>query len=316
MKFSVLMSVYKEEKPEYFERCMKSIWNEQTLKPNEIILIEDGQLSKELDKKINEWKRKLGIILVIISLKKNVGTGKAKSIGIKIAKNEYIAIMDTDDISFPDRFRKQINFFKKNPKIDVVGGWISEFEDNENNIISYRKVPKFHKEILKFAKKRNPINHPTAMYRKEAVLKAGNYNGIKYFEDYYLIINMLINGSRMENIQEPLVNMRSGFKQLKRRGGFEYIKNEIKFQNKLQKMGFINYFHYMQNIIIRTFVRIMPSNIRGLIYKLIRRIEINSEKQIELSENNGLVKTEKTSYKSTFYCFFGIWKGENQERII
>jgi len=265
------MSIYTKENPSHFNRCMQSIWVEQSLKPNEIILVQDGPLSDELYKAIAVWKGKLKNKLKIISLQNNVGLGDALKIGIGNCSHEIIARMDTDDISSPDRFKKQLDFLEQNPNIDIVGSWITEFETDKDVIISYRKLPEQHDEIVKFAKKRNPLNHPSVMYRKKAVVEAGNYQKMIGFEDYYLWIRMLQNGSKMENIPESLVSMRAGFSQLERRGGVKYILNEIKFQEKLLEINFINYFEFISNIFIRMTARIMPNSLRGFIYKLIRK---------------------------------------------
>lgn len=77
--FSVLSSIYHKEQPEHFNTCMESIWDNQTLKPTEIVLIEDGPLTPELDQVIAQWQKKLGNVLRVTKLEKNVGTGKAKN---------------------------------------------------------------------------------------------------------------------------------------------------------------------------------------------------------------------------------------------
>ena len=271
MKFSILISVYHRENPIYFHRAMQSIWDEQTHKPNEIILVQDGNLTDELYDIIDRWKEKIGDILRVIVLKKNLGLGDALNIGLNACHYELVARMDTDDISDPDRFRKQIAFFEQNTNVDIVGSWISEFDTDESIIVSYRKLPKEHNEIILFAKNRNPLNHPSVMYRKKSVLNAGNYLTMIGFEDYYLWVRMIQNGSTIENIPESLVNMRTGFSQLERRGGIRYMLNEIKFQKKLLDINFINYNEFMRNIFTRITIRIMPSSIRKIVYKLIRK---------------------------------------------
>ena len=140
MKFSVLMSIYNKEKPEYFNRAMQSIWDEQTVKPDEIVLVQDGKLTDELYNSIEQWKEKLKKIFKTIPLEVNVGLGDALNIGIKHCNFELIARMDTDDISLPNRFEKQLKVFE-NKNIDICSTWVSEFEDDENKIISYRKLP-------------------------------------------------------------------------------------------------------------------------------------------------------------------------------
>jgi glycosyltransferase involved in cell wall biosynthesis len=269
VKFSVLMSIYYKEKAEYFNRCMQSIWDEQMVKPSEIVLVQDGKLTDDLYKVINSWKSKLGDVLKIIELEQNVGLGDALNIGIKHCSYELIARMDTDDIALPKRFYTQIEILK-NENIDICGSWVNEFKEDENNIVSYRKVPQYHDDIVKFAKLRSPMNHPTVMYRKEAVIKAGNYQKMMWFEDYYLWVRMILNGSKFYNIQQPLVKMRVN-NQLERRKGKDYILNEIKLQKDFLNLGFINKKEFIRNILLRNFPRILPNYILKNIYKKLLR---------------------------------------------
>lgn len=269
MKFSVLMSIYFKEKPEYFDRCMKSIWDEQSIKPDEIVLVEDGKLTDELYEVINKWQKKLEDVLKIVSLEKNVGLGDALNIGLQHCSNELVARMDTDDIAVPNRFEKQLKILKNN-NIDICGSWVAEFEKDENEIISFRKVPEMHNEIIKFAKQRNPMNHPSVMYKKKSVLKAGGYKKMLWFEDYYLWVRMILSDSIFYNIQEPLVKMRVD-NQLERRKGFKYLINEIELQKKFLDLGFINEKEFIQNILIRNLPRILPSFLLKKVYDKVLR---------------------------------------------
>ena len=269
MKFSVLMSIYYKEKPEYFNRCMQSIWNEQSLKPNEIILVQDGQLIPELYVMIDNWKQKLGDIFKTIPLEKNVGLGDALNIGLQECIYEIVARMDTDDIAMPDRFEKQLKVFEDG-NIDVCSSWVSEFDNDEQEVISYRKLPENHSDIVDFAKKRNPLNHPAIMYKKSIVLRAGGYKKMMWFEDYYLWVRMTLKGAKFYNIQEPLVNMRAGYGQLERRSGLNYIKAEMRFLHTIRKEGFLNSYEFVRNVIVRLIARAMPKKVLKVIYKRLR----------------------------------------------
>jgi len=269
MKFSVLMSIYHKEKAEYFDRAMKSIWDEQTVKPDEIVLVQDGKLTDELYSFIDEWKSKLGDVLKIVPLEQNVGTGQAKNIALNNCKFDLVAVMDTDDICVKDRFEKQLKVFEEK-NIDICGGLISEFDDAENTIVSYRKVPEFHEEIKKYSKKRNGVNHMTAMYKKNSIMRCGAYQHMLYFEDYYLWCRAFTNGAKFYNIQEPLCNVRLGNDMIGRRHGFSYIIKEYKFLNAVRKLGFLNNYEFVRNMLVRFSVRILPKNLLKKIYKKIR----------------------------------------------
>lgn len=261
------MSIYHKEKGEYFDRAMQSIWDEQTAKPNEIVLVEDGKLTDELYEAVKKWKDKLGTVFKTVPLEKNVGLGDALNIGLLKCSYELVARMDTDDIARSDRFEKQLKVFE-NSDIDICSSWVSEFDDDEKKIVSYRKLPEYHDEIVKFAKQRCPINHPAVMYKKYVVKNEGGYDMKP--EDYYLWVKMILSNKHFYNIQEPLVNMRAGYGQLERRRGFKYAINEFKFQKKFYKIGFLNLYEFNRNISIRFIVRILPKSFVKQIYKLLR----------------------------------------------
>lgn len=268
-QFSVLLSIYCKEIPAFFENALFSIIN-QTLQANEIIIVKDGGLTNELEKILFEYSNKYSNIK-IISLPQNQGLGNALNEGLKHCSYNIIARMDTDDIAKPERFEKQIEIFKSYPDIDVVGTWIDEFEERPQNIISTRKLPETHKEIHQYALKRNPINHPTVMFKKDTVIAAGGYKHFPLFEDYFLWVRMLLNGAKFYNIQESLLYFRFSPDMFKRRGGLKYACTEAKFQWKLHQLGFISLTKTCMNIAIRFGTRIIPNGLRGWIYKNILR---------------------------------------------
>ena len=243
-KFSVLMSIYKEEKVKYFDRAMKSIWDEQTVTPDEIVLGQDGKLNDGLYKAIDKWKVKIGTAFKTISLEKNVGLGEALNAAIVHCSYELIARMDTDDKSTSHRFEKQLKAFEEKD-IDVCSAFISEFENDENEIISYRKLPENHDDIVKYSKMRSPINHAVTMFKKSVVEGAGGYKHMLWMEDYYLWVRMIMNGAKLYNLQDTLLNVRAGNSMLTRRGGLSYIKAEVAFLNEMKKIGYLTTKEYL-----------------------------------------------------------------------
>ena len=270
-KFSVLMSIYHDEDMRHFNRAMQSIWDDQTIRPNEIILVEDGPLTKDLYRAIGNWKEKLGCVLKTIPIKENTGVGNAKHIGIEKCSNELIAVMDTDDVSLPSRFEKQLAVFDSQD-IDVCGAWVGEFLEDEREVVSYRRTPECHEQIVAFAKSRSPVNHPTTMYKKTSVLSAGNYSKYKTSEDYNLFVKMIVDGSKIYNMQEPLVNMRIGNNQAARRGGLKNAVFEASIQKEFYKMEFISFYELCRNVLVGFVVRILPSSLMKVIFKLIRKL--------------------------------------------
>ena len=263
--FSILLAVYKKENPVYFSQSLDSIFS-QILFPHEVVLVKDGPLTDDLERVINKYQSKY-YILKVVSLPVNQGLGKALNEGLKHCSHDLVARMDTDDIAKPERFEKQVKIFQKHPEVDVVGSWIDEFEGDISHVVSVRRLPECHEDILNFAKKRNPINHPVVMFRKGAVLAAGGYQHFPLFEDYYLWVRMLMNGAKFYNIQESLLYFRSSSDMFKRRGGLKYVGTEVCFQNFLLRSHFISFPRYVQNVIIGVITRIMPNRWRALLYK-------------------------------------------------
>lgn len=265
LEFSVLMSIYVKEEPEYFEACLESLVK-QTLIPNEIIVVEDGPLTKELYEVIDRFEIKKPNLFKRLTLEKNVGLGKALSIGVEACQYRLIARMDTDDIADDFRFEKQVNEFKKNPRLGLTGSDIDEFENSLSEVVAKRIVPHTHKEILKHAKRRNPFNHMTVMYKKDEVLKAGNYLPLNGFEDYYLWIRMLKNETITKNLPEILVHARAGKEMYKRRGGYKYLKDSMKARRTIYEVGFNSYLDYFISVSGQILVSIVPNNTRAFIY--------------------------------------------------
>ena len=267
--YSVLMSVYYKEKPEYLRMAMDSIWK-QTSKTNDYVLVCDGPLTAGLDAVIKEMEAE-HLELNVIRLEKNSGLGNALNIGIEYCKNELIARMDSDDISRPDRCERQLKILAENPEVDIVSGTVEEFSKSAEEIKASRVLPEKHDDIVKFAKRRNPFNHPCVMYRKSAVEAAGGYQDFYLLEDYYLWIRMLMNGAHGYNIQESLLWMRAGSEMYKRRGGWKYAKSQQALFKYMKNAGIIKSGQYVSSMITRTISSLIPNSTRELAYKNVVR---------------------------------------------
>ena len=224
-KYSVLMSLYKSEDASCFKLALESMLN-QTVPPDEIVLVEDGPLTEELYAVIEQYKDNL----VIVKNKSNLGLGLALRRGVKACKNELIARMDTDDIAVENRCEMQLNYLVNNREVSIVGGQIEEFVGEISNIVGKRVVPCSNQGIYKYMKKRCPFNHMTVMFRKSSILKAGNYKHCFWNEDYYLWIRMYLKQQRFANLPDTLVLVRTGEDMYQRRGGIKYFKSELFIQ--------------------------------------------------------------------------------------
>ena len=271
-QFSVITSVYKNDKPEFIRVALDSMFVEQTVKPNEIVLVQDGPVLYETTKLLLEYKEKYGEKLNVIRLDVNKGLGNALKVGVENAQYDIIARMDSDDICLPNRFEKQLSYMDAHPECDIVGGQITEFIDTPDNIVGKREVPCDNEAIYHYMRSRCALNHPTVMFKKKAVLNAGNYQDWFWNEDYYMWIRMMEQGCVFANLPDVLVNMRSGLDQYGRRGGKKYFDSEIGIKKLMLEKGMITRKEYIVNYVQRFIIQLMlPNSVRGWVLRTFAR---------------------------------------------
>lgn len=270
MEYSVLMSVYYKEKPEYLRESMNSIYI-QTVPTNDFVLVCDGPLNAELDKVIAEMHEKFGDRLKVHRLEQNRGLGNALNIGIKECRNELVARMDSDDISRPDRCEQQLKVFKRHPDLSIISGTVEEFSTFTEQVSVRRVLPESNEDIVQFAKRRNPFNHPCVMYRKRDVEAAGGYIDFPLLEDYSLWIRMILIGCQGYNIQEPLIWMRAGNGMYHRRSGIAYGKSQKRLFKFMYENGFITIQEYRTAVAERTIISVVPNSVRVILYRYFLR---------------------------------------------
>ena len=264
------MSVYHKENPTWFDESIKSMF-EQTIKPSEFVLVEDGPLTKELYGVVEKYKTKYPKEFRVVAIEKNVGLGPALKKGVEECSNEYIARMDSDDYSMPQRIEKEFEIFEKYSDIGMVGTNVSEFIDSIDNVVCNVILPETNDDIIKFSKSRNPFRHPSVMFKKSAVVNAGNYREYYLCEDYDMWLRMIRNNCNCYNIQENLVYMRISDDFYKRRGGIKYLKSINKFKKEQMTLGYFTKMEYLKSIIPHAIVCLMPNFMRDLIYKKLLR---------------------------------------------
>lgn len=272
--FSALSSIYHKENPVHFDACMQSIWDKQTLKPTEIILVEDGPLTSDLDRIIAMWKAKLGDVLHIIKLPENVGTGKAKNIGLQACNYEVVCIVDTDDIYVSDRFEKQVNFLEQHQDVVIVGGQILEFAEDISNPSGKREVPLSNDDLINYAQRQSPFNNMTIAYRKSKILDAGGYQHHLWMEDYNLFLRIIAQGYQISNLPDVLVYARIDNGMHGRRKGFKYIKSEKQLRDLKKQLKIQSPFYANIYFIVRSSFRLMPANLLGKIYNTFLRKKV------------------------------------------
>lgn len=271
--YSGLMSVYREESPILLNEALQSI-NNQVLLPSELIIVQDGPLPRGLEDLICRYMKKFkekGVECITLKNRVNLGLGKSLSKGLTFCSHEYVARFDSDDVSAENRMLWTKCFFETHPNYDVVGGHISEFTNDIADYQSKRLVPIGFQSVKKASNLRNPLNHMTVTFKKKAVLDAGNYQDMALFEDYYLWLRMIKNGSRISNIDKVLVFAHVDSNTLQRRSGFHYFKKELQFQRQLYFEQIISLPAFMRNFFLRAVVRLLPLSILRCVYRRLHK---------------------------------------------
>ncbi len=268
--FSVLIATYEGDDPDDLERALQSVIN-QTVPPDEIVVVADGPLTQQQDTVLTKLAEEHPGLFHRTSLLTNRGLGAALSHGVETCSYEWIARMDSDDVAVDDRFERQIEYLRDNPEADAVGGYIGEFETDPTDVIHVREVPLSHNAIKDLGRFRCPMNHPSVMFRRQAVLNAGNYREYRSMQDYELWMRMVSMGCILANLPLVLVKCHAGADLYKRRGGIDYARIEFSIQRELLRHGLISVFVFIFNLCTRLPVRLLPACLRGFIYKTVLR---------------------------------------------
>lgn len=265
-KYSVLMSLYIKEKPEYLRQSIESMIN-QTIKPEEIVIVKDGPLTNKLEEVLLEYTTKYPDLFSIVESEKNLGLGLALNLGLRHCKNELVARMDTDDIAKPDRCEKQLRMYESTPGLSLLGSSVDEFYSDPSQVVSRRVVPTEHKAIYEYAKKRSAFNHPTVMYKKSKVFEVGGYGDLRRNQDVDLFGRMIFSGCIAGNIEESLLWFRSNDDLAKRRKSWENTKSYIDTIKKFWKMGYSSFGDYLMIAVAQTGMFLMPVKLQHWVYK-------------------------------------------------
>ena len=255
--YSFLISVYVKDSATYLEESLKSMIN-QSVPPNEVVLIKDGPLTPMLDEMIEKYNSLNPNLFRIIQLKNNVGLGNALNIGLKACKNNLVARMDADDISFLDRCEKQLHAFEKEPKLSICGGQTCEFIDSIDRIVSHRIVPVSYSDIIKFSKRRSPFNHPTVMYKREDILGLGGYPSSNRKEDLDLFLLALSKGFYAINLSDCVLYYRTSVDNYLRRKDKNNCKEFVRIIKKYYKLGYCGFNDFLIVSIAQYLFMCMP----------------------------------------------------------
>lgn len=265
--YSVLMSVYYKEKPEFLQQSIESMLA-QTIKSDDFVLVCDGPLTPELDNIIEQYDADLHIV----RLPTNSGLGNALNEGLKYCKHDIVARMDSDDISLPQRCEKELELFADDPSLCIVSGALLEFFRLPQNVTGSRRVPATNEDIRSFSKRRSPFNHVTVMLKKSEAQKAGGYSETyPLFEDYSLWVRMLQNGCRAANLVDNIVYVRVSGDMYRRRGGIQYARNMMRFRWWMYRSGWSSSWDFCVSALPQALICVMPNGIRTQIYQTVLR---------------------------------------------
>lgn len=272
MTYSVLMSVYKNDDPDFLVTALKSIYEDQTRKPDEIIVVFDGPLTDELYRVLDDFAEDKADVVRYYPQDVNRGLGEALRIGSEYCTGDYIFRMDSDDISHPLRFERQAAYVEAHPDIDVLGTDIAEFQTDTNEDMRVRVCPATHEEIVQMGKRRNPMNHVTVCMKRSALIACGGYKTLLLLEDYYLWLRMIVAGFRLANIHESLVYVRVGNGFDSKRGSKVRIEGWKVLQKYMRTHKLVGPFTAWGNMMmIRLFVGTSPKLKTFLYQKFLRK---------------------------------------------
>lgn len=264
-KFSVLISVYKGDNPAWLRQALKSVLT-NTVRPTEVVIMVDGPVGEEIQNVLDKVVKDK--IVRVLSCPINIGRGAALGYAVPKCSYDLIALMDADDVSRKDRFEKQLAAFASNPDLSVCGGQIQEVDADSFAPLSKRNVPLTHSDIKRYLKTRMPFNNVTVMFKKAAVLEAGNYKPFGTVEDYYMWAKVMAKGKIAQNVSDILVDVRVDKEMYNRRSGWSYFRmNKILF-DEMRKLGLLSFKDYYYTLSIRFVVQVlMPNSVRSYFYK-------------------------------------------------
>ena len=259
-KYSILMSVYEKENPEFLIHSVESMLS-QTMPPEQFVIVKDGPLTPELDGVLDKYAQQHPNLFTIVPLVENSGLAVALDTGLEHCRNELVARMDSDDISLPERCEKQLARFASNSKLTVLGSNIDEFSDSPDNIKRSRVVPSEYEQILKRIRRREPFNHPTIMFKKSEVIRCGGYGTLRRCQDFDLFSRMMNMGCYAENINESLLLFRANESNYKRRKGKKSTEGYMTVMKLNYKRGFCSWTDMLYARTAQFALAVMPTGL-------------------------------------------------------
>jgi len=263
--FALLISTWGGDRSDYLREAFVSTVDEQTRRPAQVVLVQDGPVPDQLATEIQHLIATSPVPVSHVEMADNVGLGPALDAGLEASEHEIVARMDADDVSAPDRFEKQVPLIEAGA--DIVGSGLWEFGASREEIVGRRTPPTDPDVIRGVIRFRDPFNHPTVVYRRSAVLAAGGYSDMALMEDYLLFTRMVEAGAVPANLAEPLVHYRVGDGAYARRGGLPLLRSEVALQRKFRRLGITSRWEFLRNVAVRGAYRLVPVRVRKVAYR-------------------------------------------------
>ncbi|MDR0366021.1 MAG: glycosyltransferase, partial [Bifidobacteriaceae bacterium] len=260
-QFSVLMPVYHRDIPRQVRAAFESVTTYQTLAPAQIVIVRDGPVGLGLAELLGELAGQPQVD--VVELGQNLGLAAALNAGLEACRFPVVARQDADDLSFPNRFELTVPLVKG--PVQVVGGAMREFTEVPAGTACQpaaadpqpqtlpaprpgthrcwgpeRTYPLTTAEIVRQAKLRNPMAHPTVVFNKNAVQRCGGYRPFHHLEDYDLWVRLLQAGAEAANVPDVVVAYCAPTEAYGRRGGLKTLRAEWELQRELLRTGFVS----------------------------------------------------------------------------
>jgi glycosyltransferase involved in cell wall biosynthesis len=262
--FALMLPVFGGDRADFLEQAFRSSVDEQQLPPNQVVLVRDGPVGEGLARCLEHLRSTSPVLVTYVEIAENGGLGPALDAGLHASHFDVVARMDADDVSMPNRFAVQVPLIES---ADIVGSGLLEFHGDITNVVGQRVPPVGTEAIRSYAHLHDPFNHPTVVYRRQAVLAAGGYGAtVPLMEDYWLFARMLADGAEAVNVAEPLVYYRVSSGAYQRRGGRDLLRAELRLQRGMRDAGITTRAQYARNVVIRGGYRLVPWRLRRSLY--------------------------------------------------
>jgi glycosyltransferase involved in cell wall biosynthesis len=268
--FSVLLPVWRGDRADWFAASLRSVTRDQTLRPDQVVVVLDGPVGASLRSVLEEAGRDevAGPLLELVELPENRGLPTALNAGLEACRHELVARQDADDVSLPERFAAQVPLLDQGA--DLVGSALREFTEEPGEGLRLGPVrprPTGDDEIRRYLRTHSPFNHPSVVFRRHQVRAVGGYPDLPVQEDYALWARLLAAGARGANHPEALVLYRTGDALYRRRGGARNLRVDLAIQRELRRLGFVGPVRAVVNLALRLVYRTVPPSVRRRLYQ-------------------------------------------------